>query len=82
MLALFHIEQADFVGKPCRDPHHRPRITGSPVVQFRSLFGSIGIAAVCLPTLFAEGPPASYDLRKDSPVNGTSSTVFRPMSDS
>ena len=64
MLALFHIEQADFVGKPCRDPHHRPRITGSPVVQFRSLLGSIGIAAVCLPTLFAEGPPASYDLRK------------------
>jgi hypothetical protein len=36
-------------------------------MQLRSLFGAIGIAAVCLPTLFAEGPPASYDLRS---VNG------------
>lgn len=42
-------------------------------MQFRSLFGSIGIAAVCLPTLFAEGPPASFDLR--SVNNGTQAWV-------
>ncbi|MFM1904337.1 MAG: Papain family cysteine protease [Planctomycetota bacterium] len=42
-------------------------------MHLRSLFGSIGIAAVCLPTLFAEGPPASFDLR--SVNNGTQAWV-------